>query len=335
MMRTGQIVKESIRGFKKDMKYINRSLKEIENPTQIDYVSVVDRTEEYDPADYLNMPSDDDSDIIIQREEEMTFAEKEEKRIEREMQMEALQKEIESDEDVIVPVHEQHRREEIKDQALEDIIISADEDYKEIEKERRRQDNQLKAFDNHKLPGKRKLEDNIVDYVQSTDIGLSSSDDLYKKPISDVADSVKLIVDTEGPVHVNEVTKRIRDCCHINRAGAKLKKTVNAAIEDCENSGGIIRIGDFLYDASNNDVVIRRRNKPNIELISDEEIAKSIELVLTYNPNISTNQVAKETSRNFGFRSTSKKTANRINGVLDLMIANNRVKIDNDFVELK
>ena len=328
-------VKESIRGFKKDMKYINRSLKEIENPTQIDYVSVVDRTEEYDPADYLNMPSDDDSDIIIQREEEMTFAEKEEKRIEREMQMEALQKEIESDEDVIVPVHEQHRREEIKDQALEDIIISADEDYKEIEKERRRQDNQLKAFDNHKLPGKRKLEDNIVDYVQSTDIGLSSSDDLYKKPISDVADSVKLIVDTEGPVHVNEVTKRIRDCCHINRAGAKLKKTVNAAIEDCENSGGIIRIGDFLYDASNNDVVIRRRNKPNIELISDEEIAKSIELVLTYNPNISTNQVAKETSRNFGFRSTSKKTANRINGVLDLMIANNRVKIDNDFVELK
>jgi capsular polysaccharide biosynthesis protein len=82
-------------------------------------------------------------------------------------------------------------------------------------------------------------------------------------------------------------------------------------------------------------VLIRRRNKPNIELISDEEIAKSIELVLTYNPNISTNQVAKETSRNFGFRSTSKKTATRINSVLDLMIANNRVKIDNDHVELK
>ena len=102
-----------------------------------------------------------------------------------------------------------------------------------------------------------------------------------------------------------------------------MKKTVNAAIETSENSGDIIRIGDFLYDASNNNVLIRRRNKPNIELISDEEISKSIE------------QVAKETSRNFGFKSTSKKTATRINGVLDLMIANNRVKIDNDYVELK
>jgi hypothetical protein len=328
-------VKESIRGIKKDMKYINKSLKEIENPTQIDYVSVVDRTEEYNPADYLNMPSDDDSDIILEREQEgLTFAEKEERRIEEEMKMEALRKEIESDENVIVTVHEQSRREDLKDQALEDIIFSANEDYKEIEKERRKQDNQLKAFDNHRLPGKKKLEDNIVDYVESADIGLYSADDLYKKPIDTVADSVKQIVDIEGPIHVSEVTKRIRDSCHINRAGANLKKTVNSAIDTAESSGSIIRIGDFLYDASNNNVLIRRRNKPNIELISDEEIAKSIELVLTYNPDISAKQIPKETSRNFGFRSTSKKTAARINSVLDLMIANNKVKIDKDHVEL-
>ncbi|MBR4448415.1 DUF3320 domain-containing protein [Methanobrevibacter sp.] len=328
-------VKESLRGIKKDMRYINKSLKEIENPTQIDYVSVVDRTEEYNPADYLNMPSDDDSDKILKREQEgLTFAEKEELRIEEEMKMEALRKEIESDENVIVTVHEQSRREELKDQALEDIIFSANEDYKEIEKERRRQDNQLKAFDNHRLPGKRKLEDNIIDYVESSDIGLYSADDLYKKPIDTVADSVKEIVDIEGPIHVSEVTKRIRDSCHINRAGANLKKTVNNAIETAESSGSIIRIGDFLYDAANNNVVIRRRNKPNIELISDEEIAKSIELVLTYYPDITTDQIPKETSRTFGFRSTSKKTAARINSVLDLMIANNKVKIDNNHVEL-
>ena len=326
-------VKESIKGIKKDMAYINKSLKEIENPTQIDYVSVVDRTEEYDPADYLNMP-EDDSDLIIEKEEGLTFAEKEEQRIEKEMKMEALKKEIESDEDVIVPVHEQHRREDLKDQDLEDIILSANEDYKQIEKERHRQDNQLKAFDNHKLPGKKKLESNIFNYVQSGDIGLSSSDDLYKKSIDTVADSVKLIVDIEGPIHVNEVTKRIKDSCHIKRAGSKLKKTVNAAIDNAESTGSIIKIGDFLYDASNNNVVIRKRDKPNIELISDEEIAKSIELVLTYNKNITTGQIAKKTSRNFGFKSTSKKTASRINSVLDLMIANNTVKITDDIVEL-
>ena len=328
-------VRDSIKGIKKDMEYINKSLKEIENPTHIDYVSVVDRTEEYDPNDYLSRPNDDDSDKIIEKEEELTFAEKEEQRIEKEMMMDALEKEISSDEDVIVPVHEQFRREELKDQALEDIILSANEDYKEIEKERHMKNNQLKAFDDKKLPGKGNMEDEIISYVQIDDIGLHSSDELYKQPIEKVAKSVKDIVDIEGPIHVKEVTKRIKDSCNIKRAGSNLKKRVNAAIGEAEKSGDIIKIGDFLYDASNNNIIIRKRNKPNIDLISDEEIAKNIETVLLHKSDVTTSQIAKETSRNFGFKSTSKKTATRINSVLDLMIANNKVKIDNDIVELK
>ena len=327
-------VRNSIKGFRKDMAYINKSLKEIENPTQMDYVSVVDRTEDYDPEEYLNRPSDDDSDKILAKENELTFAEKEELRYEKEQKMEALQNEINSDENVIVTVNEENRREEIKDQALEDIIQTANDDYKQIEKERHLKNNQLKEFDDKKLPGKRKLEDEIVDYVQVTDIGLNSADDLYKQPIADVAKSVDEIVDVEGPVHVDEVIRRIKDSCHIKRAGSNLKKVVNSAIAEAENSGDIIRIGNFLYDASDNNVVIRKREKPNIDLISDEEIAKNIELVLLHKSNISPAQIPKETSRNFGFKSTSKKTAERINSVLDLMIADNRVKINNNVVEL-
>ena len=325
-------VRDSIRGFKKDMQYINKSLKEIENPTKVDYVSVVDRTEEYNPEDYLNMPSDDDSQLIIDREEELTFAEKEEKRIERELMAESIEEDL--TDDVIVNVNNKHVQEEIKDQTLEDIIQSANEDYKEIEKERYKNNNTLKSFDDKKLPGKRKLEDSIFDYVEVTDIGIHSSDELYKKPSSEVAKSINAIVDVEGPIHVNEVIKRVKDSCNIKRAGSTLKKTVNSAIRESEKSGDIIKIGDFLYDASNNNVVIRRRNKPNIDLISDEEISKNIELVLLHKQNMTTKQIAKETSRNFGFKSTSKKTADRINGVLDLMIANNKVKITNDVVEL-
>ena len=320
-------LKDSIRGIKKDMQYINKSLNEIENPTQIDYVSVVDRTEEYDPNDYLSRPSDDDSDKIIQMENDATVKV-------REIIGESFDREVPNDDDVIVTVNEQYRREELKDQALENIIQNADDDYKQIEKERHKSSNKLKAFDDKKLPGKKKPEDEIIDYVQADDIGLTPQNDLYAMPIPKVAKSIKAIVDVEGPIHVKEVTARVKDCCNIKRAGSHLKKTVNSAIGEAEKSGDIIKIGDFLYDASNNNVVIRKRNKPNIELISDEEIAKSIELVLIHNRNVSTKQIAKEASRNFGFKSTSKKTATRINSVLDLMIANNRVKIVDDYVEL-
>ena len=217
---------------------------------------------------------------------------------------------------------------------MDDIIQTADGDYRQIEKERHMKNNKLKSFDDHKLPDKNKLKDEIVDYVEIMNIGLNSSEELYNKPIDEVADSIKLIVDGEGPIHIDELTKRIKLCCNIKRANVNLKKTVNSAIKFAENKGNIIKDGDFLYNASNNEVTVRKRDKPNIDLISDEEISKSIELALLHKSNVKINQVPKETSRNFGFKSTSKKTASRINNVLDLMIAENKVKIENDIVEL-
>ena len=188
---------------------------------------------------------------------------------------------------------------------------------------------------NKKLPGKVKLKDEIVEYKQAEDIGLTSQEDLFKKSSEEVAKSIDKIVEVEGPVHISEVIKRVKDSCNIKRAGANLKKAVNGAISASEDAGNIIKIGDFLYDSASNDVSIRKRHKPNIDLISDEEIAKNIERILVHKQSLSAKSLPKEVSRNFGFKSTSKKTANKINSVLDLMIADNRVKLDNDIVELK
>ena len=79
---------------------------------------------------------------------------------------------------------------------------------------------------------------------------MNSQEDLFNQPIDNVSNSINEIVNVEGPVHVNEVVKRVKDSCHIKRAGSKMKKQVLKAIKESENSGNIIRIGDFLYDAS-------------------------------------------------------------------------------------
>ena len=113
-----------------------------------------------------------------------------------------------------------------------------------------------------------------------------------------------------------------------------MKKQVLKGIKESENSGNIIRIGDFLYDASSNDVVIRRREKPKIDLISDEEIAKNIETILSHKQSVTTASLTREVARNFGFKSTSRKTSSKIKSVLDSMIADSTVKLDKDIVEL-
>ena len=326
-------VKDSIKSGIRDIKYIRKSLNEIENPTQVGYVSVVDRTEEYDENEYIT-PETDYEEEFVPQDEGLTFAEKEELRYEKELKMEKLKEEISSDDNTIVTVHEEKRREDRKDKALEDIIQIADEDYKEIEKERFKSNNTLKDFDDNKLPKRGKIEDEIVNYEFAADFGLNSQKDLFEQPIDNVSKSINEIVNTEGPIHVNEVVKRVKDSCNIKRAGSKMKKQVLKAIKESENSGDILRIGDFLYDASSNDVVIRRRVKPNIDLISDEEIAKNIETILSHKQNVTADSLTKEVSRNFGFKSTSRKTSARIKSVLDSMIADSSVKLDKDFVEL-
>ena len=327
-------VKNSIKSGIRDIKYIRKSLNEIENPTPVGYVSVVDRTEEYDVNDYVEPIQDYEGEEYVPDDEELTFAEKEELRYERELKMEKLKKELSSDDNSIVTIHEEERREDRKDQALENIIQIADEDYKEIEKERFKSNNTLKAFDDNKLPKRGNIEDEIVEYKFASDFGLNSQKDLFDQPIENVSNSITKIVNTEGPIHVDEVIKRVKDSCNIKRAGSKMKKQVNTAIKESEKSGNIIRIGDFLYDASSNDVVIRKRVKPKIDLISDEEIAKNIETILSHKQRLPTAVLTREVSRNFGFKSTSRKTSAKIKGVLDSMIADGSVKLDKDIVEL-
>ena len=345
-------VKETIFGIKDDVKYINKSLKEIENPTPAEYVHVIDRTSDYVPKDEN---TSDDSQIIIEMENsrktkdseysndylkpedvlkgkdyivpEVEFVEHKSDRFNREdyVNIERV------NDDVIVPEENNEIQAQKQDEILENIIQDADESYKQIEKERFRENNTLKQFDDKKLPKKM---DTIVEYQQATDFGIETTKQLYENPLDDVAGSIYKIVQIEGPVHVNEVIKRIKDSCEISRAGVKFKDSIVTAIDHGEEMGTILKIGDFLFDASNSEVTIRKRVKPNIDLISDEEISKNLEGILLEKSEMNAKDLTKKAARNFGFRSTSRKTANRINAVLDRMIIEGKVSMNKDFVEL-
>ena len=321
-------VKNSIKNSIRDIKYIHKSLNEIENPTPMGYVSVVDRTKEYD--DEVPIPENGDRKFVSHNKEFISSTNKIDYK--KESKSDNFKEDFTND-STIVNSNKENFENDVDD--LENIIQIADKDYKEIEKKRFEKNNKLKSFDDNKLPKKGNVENEIINYEFAHDFGLNSQDDLFKKPIDDVSKSINKIIKIEGPIHIDEVIKRVKDACHIKRAGANMKKQVNRAIKNSENSGNIIKIDNFLYDSSVNDVVIRRRKKPKIELISDEEIAKNIKTTLQHRKVLSTNLLIREVSRNFGFKSTSRKTSAKINSVLDSLIADSTVKLNEDTVEIK
>ena len=222
---------------------------------------------------------------------------------------------------------------EIDDDEFEHIIDEVDQNYQELEKERIIESNVLSPVDNTRLTPTGKLDDYIVPYGEIEDIIIKSATEIYDDE-KKVATAVMDIVSAEGPIHVDMVIRRIRESCNLSRAGTKFKEAIFKAIDRNESHMNLIREDDFLF-IDYDQIKVRKRDKPNIDLISNMEIEKSIDLVLSFEKSLKVKELAKMVSRTFGFRSTSKKTSNKIIEVIDIMIGKGILINNNDKIEFR
>ena len=220
---------------------------------------------------------------------------------------------------------------ELDDDTFEDIITDVGQGYQDMEDERIKETNVLSAVDNTRLTPTGKLSDYIEDYKEIENLIIQSPSEIYEDE-KKLATAVMDIVAAEGPVHVDTVIRRLREGCGLSRAGTKFKNTILEVIDRNESHLLLIRENDFLF-IDYDSVKVRKRVKPNIDLISEVEIEKAIDLVLSFEKSLKVQDLAKNVSRTFGFRSTSKKTSNKITLVIDSMIGkgiliNNNGKIE-------
>ena len=222
---------------------------------------------------------------------------------------------------------------EIDDDLFEDIITDVGQGYQDMEDERNRETNVLSAVDNTRLTPSGKISDYIEDYKEIENIIIKSPAEIYDDE-KKLATAVMDIVAAEGPVHVDTVIRRLREGCGLSRAGTKFKNTILDVIDRNENHLLLIRENDFLF-IDYDSIKVRKRVKPNIDLISEVEIAKAIDLVLSFEKSLKVQDLAKNVSRVFGFKSTSKKTSNKITVVIDSMIGKGTLINNNGKIEFR
>ncbi|KZX17544.1 RecBCD enzyme subunit RecD [Methanobrevibacter cuticularis] len=303
-------VSESITEIKNEVKYINDSLKEIENPTAPEEFVVIDRTKDPIIDDLSN-----NLDINNQKnsyDKVKSFNEDSSNNINK------LQNQIS----------------ENLDGSLEDIIQDINKEYVETEKQRYQESNQFKTEDDRIISNDDyDLQSSIVQYTYINEVGITSSKELYDASNDKIAESVNVVVNFEGPIHKNEVILRIREKSNIKRTGVKIKKIISDAINTAEKQGSIVIIDDFLFPNNGSKIPVRKRKKPNIDLIANEEIEENIKLVLKFNSPIDSKKLIKQVSKNFGFKSTSKKTSKKINNILDYMLIQGDITNNNNDIE--
>lgn len=149
------------------------------------------------------------------------------------------------------------------------------------------------------------------------------SDELHNQPVGDVARAVIDLVQVEGPIHYDEVVKRVRTHWGLSRAGRRVQAIMKEAVDLALRDGQIIEKDKFLYykDAP---IVVRRRTgkqKVKMELISPEEISIAIGMVLEFQYATEPDELIREVVKLFGAKIARGPAIIRINTVIKDLIS--------------
>ncbi|MEO3404905.1 DUF3320 domain-containing protein [Mucilaginibacter sp. CAU 1740] len=93
------------------------------------------------------------------------------------------------------------------------------------------------------------------------------------------------VVETESPVHFDEMAKRIADAAGIAKVGSRIRYTLTQALERAKNEHKVTVRGDFLWAPEMESVIARDRSKlpaayRKMALVAPEEIYEAIRQVV-------------------------------------------------------
>jgi hypothetical protein len=132
------------------------------------------------------------------------------------------------------------------------------------------------------------------------------------------------VVNVEGPVHVEEAFRRIRDLWGLKRTGERIQEALARALFVAVERAAVRQSGDFLWPAKARPVPVRTRTDdppPRLELICDEEIAEALAMVLRQQFATRPEDLVTRASRLLGFQLTSEGVAARIRTVMEDRLA--------------
>ena len=152
-------------------------------------------------------------------------------------------------------------------------------------------------------------------------------EDFYSLNNSDVIEVIEDIIRTEAPIHREEIYNRLKKVYNV-KATKKFKSSIDSMISTLLQSSHEIYVKNNYYYIFKKEVVVRKRIKPNIDYISDDEIIEAITQVLILNNSVKINELAKLVSKLLGFKTLSTKTANKLNEVISFLRFSDKLDID-------
>ena len=162
-------------------------------------------------------------------------------------------------------------------------------------------------------------------YVEAIAEAPTDGRELHEVPPELLAPVIERIVAVEGPVHVDEVTARLKVAWGIQRAGARIQANVERSVALSVGTKRLVLEGSFL---SVPDVKVRVRDRslttsPTLrraEMLPPAEICTAALAIVRSNFGAAPEEVVQGAARAFGFKSIGSQLREAVRTQLDAMV---------------
>jgi very-short-patch-repair endonuclease len=144
----------------------------------------------------------------------------------------------------------------------------------------------------------------------------------HEAPAHKIEDAVRRIVDLEGPIHEEEVAKRLASVWGLDRAGSRIQEIAKRALSSLRRSGHLHAGGEFWSLSSPRDLLVRDRSEAEsaslrkAEYLPPAEISVAAAAIVKENIRVSVEELIVEIARRLGFQRTGTDLRDAIRKVV-------------------
>lgn len=158
---------------------------------------------------------------------------------------------------------------------------------------------------------------------QRAEISSHRSEEPHEAPLGHLADLVARIVSIEGPIHIDEIARRISAAFGKSRTGSRIVEAASQAImRACQRDASLRRIGEFILtaeQAASPPVRDRRAETGGIlkaEYLPPMEIAAAAERIRAESGVVASDDMTRAVARLLGFQRVGAELSDAILGIV-------------------
>lgn len=171
-------------------------------------------------------------------------------------------------------------------------------------------------------------------YTETQGIFFWGSTVFHENTTQRLAEEALKVVTTEGPVHVDEITRALREAAGLKRSGSRVQDAVRRGLNALVRAKLVEQDGAF-YDLPDHDTVgVRSRSAfPNarkkLEYVSNKELAAAILIIASVSFGAEEEELAWHALRRMGFHRVSEDMKKRVRKLIENLVQGGLLKREN------